>query len=77
MSDVYEWLCSVCVCVCVCALMYGYYGPSPAALFRLVRSPGPDLHDDVQAVAECSAGQGETPPGAPAPSGPLGHTLLG
>lgn len=29
------------------------------ALFHLIWSQGQDLHDDVQAVAECAAGQGE------------------
>lgn len=34
--------------------------PTPsAALFHLVWSQGPDVHDDVQVVAERSAGQGE------------------
>lgn len=27
-----------------------------SAFFHLIRGQGPDLHDDVQAVAECSAG---------------------
>lgn len=29
------------------------------ALFHLVWSQGQDVHDDVQAVAECAAGQGK------------------
>ena len=32
---------------------------SPAALFHLIWSKGPDLHDDVQTMAECPAGQGK------------------